>query len=202
MLLVPWEAVAVAMAISLITLGFTFLVLRYRGWKLQFSLRILLLMGFMVAWPISRYAFEVGVERKRIRSQQECAAMAMNLKPPTSKIMMSGRYNDGHSDYVIQSWIIQLLAKGIDFNQIQFEAMTIVALDLTGTNITDDQLAAVVNTQTVQELNLTSTKITDAGLECLHELRSLKSLTLTNTQVSQQIIESLKVRFPELVVVR
>jgi hypothetical protein len=200
-LLIPWQAVIGAALFSVAFVAIFFGFIHRRGWKLQFSTRLLLVLGLMVAWPVSRFAFEARLERNRIRVQQECFDMAISLKPFSKQIASSGRYNDGRSDFAIQRWLIGLFSMIIDLNQIRFEIMSLVSLDLTGTNIVDDQLSTIANTHTVQELNLTSTNITDAGLVHLHELHSLRSLTLTNTTVSKAAIEALKNKLPAITIV-
>ena len=199
-LLFPSQVIFGALAILTATLVFIFVGLRWRGWKLQFSTRSLLVLGFMVAWSVSRFTVDATVERTRIRSQQDCFEMARNLKPGPGQILMSGRYNDGHHDFAIQRWLLGLVALSINTNEIRFEIGNISSMDLSGTNIVDDQLGIVARTRSVSELNLSSTNVTDAGLDHLYELRSLKLLRLANTSVSMTAIEKLKSKIPGILV--
>ena len=198
--LFPWKVIFFGTAVLVLTLAFLFSWLRLRGWKFQFSTRELLALGFIVAWPLSRFTVEANVERTRIQSQQDCFEMAKNLRPTAKQVSMSGRYNDGRNDFEIQRWLVMAIASCINVNEIRFEIGDIASLDLTGTDIVDNQLDIVAKTRSVSELNLSSTKITDAGLEHLHGLRSLKLLKLTNTSVSTHAIERLKRALPGLIV--
>lgn len=179
-------------------------LLKWRGWKLQFSTRLLLLLILIVAWPLSRLTLEARHERDRIRAQQECFAMATNFSSigPSYQIMFAGRYNDGSADNAIQRWLIGLIMQFVDTSNWRFEIGYLVSMDLTGTDILDNQLALIAKTETVQELNLSSTPITDVGLEHLHQLESLRQLTVKNTNVSNEAVDALSKKLPGLTVVR
>lgn len=204
MLLVPWQAIAGLVAVLVSIVALVLGLLRWRGWRLQFSTRLLLVLGLVIAWPVSRLTLEARYETNHIRAQQECFDMATNLNPtgPSFQILLAGRYNDGRATNAIQRWLIGQIMQHVDSSNWRFEIGYLVSMDLAGSNILDDQLAMIAKTQTVQELNLSSTKITDAGLEHLHDLKSLRKLTLTNTDVSNEAVGALSKRLPGLTVAR
>ncbi len=200
LLLIPWTVVFGGLVIFFAIVAFPIVWLQWRRRRFRFSTRTLLLLTFMVAWPVSRLASYARVERRRVEAQQQCVEMLKKLTPPPGQILMSGRYNDGHADYAIQRWLCQIAFLGLSANEVPYEIFQIASLDLTNSAIEDAQLRLVAKTQTVSEINLSSTNITDAGLEHLHELRSLRVLKLTNTSVSKPAIEALKKKFPNLIV--
>ena len=202
LLLIPWTVVfgGFVVLFAMVAFPIVWMQWRRRG-RFRFSTRTLLLLAFMVAWPVSRLTGDARVERRRVQAQQQCVEMLMQLTPPAGQILMSGRYNDGHADHAIKLWLCRIAVLGLNPNKIPYEICQIKSLDLTNSAIEDDQLILVAKTQTVSEINLTSTKITDAGLMHLHELSSLRLLNLTNTSVSQPAIEALKKRLPNLSVV-
>ncbi len=204
MLLVPWQGIAGMVVILVASLALVLGLLRWRGWKLQFSTRLLLVLGLAIAWPVSRLTLEARHERNCIRAQQECFDMVTNFKSsgPSYQILLSGRYNDGRADNAIQRWLIGQIMQYVDSSNWRFEIGYLFSMDLAGTDIVNDQLALIAKTQTVQELNLSSTKITDAGLKHLHELKSLRQLTLKNTDVSNEAVEALSKKLPGLTVDR
>ncbi len=203
LLLIPWTVVFGGFVVLFAIMASPIVWMQWRrGGRFRFSTRTLLLLSFMVAWPVSRLSGDARVERRRVESQQQCLEMLMKLTPPAGQILMSGRYNDGQAKHAVRLWLCRIAVLGLDPNKIPYEICQINSLDLTNSAIEDDQLRLVAKTQTVSEINLTSTKITDIGLEHLHELRSLRLLNLTNTSASKPAIEALKKRLPNLSVVQ
>ncbi|MFO0942887.1 MAG: hypothetical protein U0930_19285 [Pirellulales bacterium] len=204
MLLVPWQGLAAMALVLVAAVALVLGRLKWRGWKLQFSTRLLLLLILIVAWPVSRFTFEARHEKSRLRAQQGCFDMATNFKPlgPSYKVVAAGRYNDGKAGNALQRWLIGQIMQYADPSTWQFEIAYLVSMDFAGTDILDDQLVLIAKTQTVQELNLSSTKITDAGLKHLHDLKTLRQLTLANTNVSNEAVDALSKEIPGLTVAR
>ena len=70
-------------------------------------------------------------------------------------------------------------------------------LTLSGTQITDEGLATLVNLKNLNALDISNTAITDQGLAALGGLSSLNSVSLTGTQVSQAGVDKLQQLLPD-----
>src|SRR5436853_274544 len=67
-----------------------------------------------------------------------------------------------------------------------------VAIDLSNTAATDEDLAVVVRAPDLDELNLAFTKVTDAGLDHLRRAPKLATLNLSSTKVTDAAIPKLQ----------
>lgn len=201
-LMMRWSVLIVGTVVLFAIVSFLLIRLKVRGDKVRFSTRTLLLLAFMVAWPVSRLTSDMREEQRRSQSQQKCLQMVMNLVPFAGQVQMAGRYNDGHRDNLIQYGLFAIATLVINPNQVPFEICYITTMDMTNSGIGDEDLVFVADTQSVSELNLTSTKITDAGLKHLYGLNSLRRLNLAHASVSNSAIEDLKKKLPNLVIER
>jgi hypothetical protein len=79
----------------------------------------------------------------------------------------------------------------IDLSQLTSIAANIHALDLTGTGIADDDLAALKGMPNLVRLELNKTGIGDAGLQHVASLANLQTLNLYGTQVTDAGLKNL-----------
>ena len=75
-------------------------------------------------------------------------------------------------------------------------------VDLSGSNVSDANLAAFQKLTTLTTLHLTATAVTDQGLANLASVPNLRSLDVSRTRVTNQGIARLKSRLPNLKVTR
>lgn len=78
-----------------------------------------------------------------------------------------------------------------------FGGKTKITVDLSNTELTDDDLAGIDFPVALRELSLENTGITDRGVEHLEQLENLEFVNLNNTQVTNATLELLK-NFPNL----
>jgi len=73
-------------------------------------------------------------------------------------------------------------------------------LDLTNTEVTDDDLVQLKNDlfHAVEQLRLTGTKISDQGLAHVANLPSLEKLWLFRTSVTDAGVERIKTKHPDI----
>ena len=67
----------------------------------------------------------------------------------------------------------------------------LIALDLNGTSVTNDDLRPVASCRLLRMINLSGTRIDDAGLDHLRSLDSVRELWLTGTAVTDDGLEKL-----------
>ncbi len=91
----------------------------------------------------------------------------------------------------IQLSLVQQPIAG-DLLQQVLRLQRLEGLDLTGTNVGDEDLSSFADAPPLKHLRLGLTKITDAGVQRLcRDQRSLVTLELTETQVTDQCVEAL-----------
>ena len=72
-----------------------------------------------------------------------------------------------------------------------------LSIDLSGTLVTDDDLAIVAQWENLERLNISNTKINGSGLKHLAKLTWLYKLDLSGTKITQASLETLR-SFPRL----
>lgn len=106
----------------------------------------------------------------------------------------------------VGSQILWLNLSGADMSDQQIEAISefpnLMRLRLERNPITDEGLKHIANLQYLEYLNLYGTNVTDNGLKELAKLPKLKKLYLWQTEVSDEAIEELKKQKPDLEVVK
>lgn len=91
----------------------------------------------------------------------------------------------------LQLSLVQQPIAGDTLRQV-LRLQRLAGLDLTGTNLSDEDLSSFADAPPLKHLRLGLTKITDAGVQRLcRDQRSLVTLELTETPVTDQCIESL-----------
>lgn len=191
-----WQTLAVLAVVA--TLGLLFFLKRSADRKTQFSVRALLLMMFFFAWPLGRLATQLSIESQLIRKQQACRQV---LSKTPSPIVLSSRYNDGVRDNFVQKALIAAGSYWVSEHNV-LQLCSLASVDFSNSSVTEEQLAAVVNTGTVTTLNLSSTNVTDDEIRKLSQLSSLQHLMLNDTEVSEAAIEDLIEQRPDLDVER
>jgi len=73
----------------------------------------------------------------------------------------------------------------------------LIWLNLTDSNVSDDNLKKIAELERLMKLNLSKTKISDKGLSYLEKLEKLESLNLFRTKVSNELINVIP-KFPNL----
>lgn len=69
--------------------------------------------------------------------------------------------------------------------KVEIEQGEIVALNLSGTNVSDEDLKPLKDLDRLRVLRLNGTKISDNALSSLRQLKDLKVLNLKNTRVTR-----------------
>gem|GEM_PF-4327908 len=188
-----WQTLAVLAVVA--TLGLLVLLKRSADRKTQFSVRALLLVMFFFAWPLGRLATQISMESRRIRKQQDCMqALSKHLVP----ISFSSRYNDGVRDNFVQKALMIAGSSWLDNNRAHLQIWSFATVDLSGSSVTEELLAAIANTGTVTHLDLSSTNVTDDGIRQLCQLASLRHLVLNDTGISDATIKNLTDQQPDL----
>jgi hypothetical protein len=124
----------------------------------------------------------------KVRNQEDAAAAFrdMGVKLTEKKYPPYGK-----------GWVLNLSGKPISddvFDRMQ-RLGNVTDLDLSKTNLTDEQMARLADPAVggiLVNLDVSNTAVTDAGLEKLTNLRFLKSLNLTGTKVTPAAVERFK----------
>ena len=74
---------------------------------------------------------------------------------------------------------------------------TVIRVDLSNTEVTDDDLVAIDFPDELRALSLANTGITDEGVRALSQYENLEFINLNNTQITNQSLGLLK-QFPNL----
>ena len=74
---------------------------------------------------------------------------------------------------------------------------TVIRVDLSNTEVTDDDLVAIDFPAELRALSLANTGITDEGVQALSQYENLEFINLNNTQITNQSLGLLK-QFPSL----
>lgn len=196
LLLLWWQTLVVLVVVAILCL--LVFLRRPAKRKNQFSVQTLLMLLLFFSWPLARLATQISIESKLIRKQQACIRALSNS--PCQKVF-SSRYNDGVRDNVVQKALITAGSPWLNQHNI-LQLCSLASLDLSGLNVSEEQLAAIVNTETVSELDLSSTNVTDDGIRQLSQLASLQHLVLSDTSISDAAIQELTDRRPDLDVER
>ena len=69
---------------------------------------------------------------------------------------------------------------------------TVLRVDLSNTEVTDDELSAMDFPDTLRELSLANTEITDRGVEYLQQFEDLEFINLNNTKITNASLDLLK----------
>ncbi|MCH8829188.1 MAG: hypothetical protein IID45_06380 [Planctomycetes bacterium] len=98
---------------------------------------------------------------------------------------------------------IDLIEKKLQ-GKISFEeqekTISILAVDLAGTEVSDDDLEHLVLLTEVRFLSLADTSISDAGLQHLEQLSELNQLDLSKSRVTKEGVKSLQRALPLCVI--
>ena len=156
----------VGMAMVLI-LGWQVVALVFR-WRLQFSVRTLLVLTVAVAVPCSWLA----VKRQQVKREREAAAAFETLGGDVLWSLSGPR------------WMRSVVGYDL-FSQLCY-------VHLKGTQITDGELENIKGLSQLRELDLYRTGITDRGLENLKGLSQLRYLTIGDANVTDKGLETLK----------
>ena len=152
-----------------------------RRWY-QYSLRTLML--FMLVMSVG-FAW-LGWKAQRLRNEQEAVAKIER---------MGGSVNVGNdhlgTDPGMRPAIDRFVCKLLGFPGPSMN-YSVNWVDLSDTDVTDADLAALRELTNLDELHLDRTQVTDTGLEHLKELTNLRWLFLGGTQVTDAGLEHLK----------
>ena len=164
-----------------------------RRWKLQFSLRTLMLLMLLVCLPLSWLSFEIqqaAKQRKATVKIREIGGTAMHchlLEP-----------QDDWADRC-PKWLQKTLGDDllVTINYVSFrkdigdQELTplrslpqLRALHLNGGRITDDGLVHLDSLSQLESLTMKGPNITDCGLLHLVKLSTLKKLDLSSTKIT------------------
>ena len=73
----------------------------------------------------------------------------------------------------------------------------VVSVDLSGTKVTDAELAVLVPLTSLTTINLSGTQVTDVGVKELAALQNLNVLTLSGTKVTDAGVKELQKALPK-----
>jgi|TARA_B100001964_G_C13863907_1_gene435655 hypothetical protein len=73
-----------------------------------------------------------------------------------------------------------------------FGGKAVMRVDLSNTEVTDDDLAAMDFPDTLREISLANTEITDRGVEHLQQFENLEFINLNNTKITNASLALLK----------
>tara|TARA_B100000959_G_C14753127_1_gene530054 strand:+ start:178 stop:681 length:504 start_codon:yes stop_codon:yes gene_type:complete len=73
-----------------------------------------------------------------------------------------------------------------------FGVKAVMRVDLSNTEVTDDDLAAMDFPDTLREISLANTEITDRGVEHLQQFENLEFINLNNTKITNASLALLK----------
>lgn len=100
------------------------------------------------------------------------------------------------SDLIIEKAVLRNPLNKLKGKPTNADLEKVTALDLTGTQITDEGLKEVVKLQKLEALWLSNTKITDENLKELAKLQKLQELFLDGTKVTAAGVAELKKAMP------
>ncbi|MFZ1937130.1 MAG: hypothetical protein WCB27_00200 [Thermoguttaceae bacterium] len=170
-------------------------------WRFQFSLRSLLVATVAIAIPFSWLAVEMKKAREQMEAveaiQEEMEGMALygaNANPLTS-LQTDRLLGFEFFEDVVD---VELERKQLTHAGLKHLAVLsrIRKLNLTGTNVADEDLIHLKGLVQLEDLYLDSTGVTDAGLAYLEGLNHLRWLGLLETKITHQGVKKLQRALP------
>ena len=167
-------AVAAVGAVLLTMLLWWLAALVFR-WRLQFSIRSLLVLVVAVALPCSWVAVEMKKAREQAAAVEAIVGLGGIVEDHDLEVDANGRFVPPRQPSE-PAWLRKVLG-----NRFFTEVVVVKLSKIQGTDV---PLANIVGLSQLKRLSLDRTQLTDAGLEQLTRLPQLRELSLNNTQIT------------------